>query len=458
MKSQRAKVLHPLLGRPLCAYPIECALKTGATQVVAVVGHQSAEVQRAVTEEFPGAPITFALQAEQKGTAHAVLCAKESLAAHEGPILILYGDTPLLRTEVLVELTAQKRRAGVPLALLTTKPPHPRGYGRVVRVGGVVARIVEDKDCTPEEAAITECNAGIYAVDSQFLWEGLSSLGNANAQGEFYLTDLVEKAASRGAVCALEVPFTEASGVNDRSELAACAKVMQARINHAHMVSGVALLHPESTFIHSGTQLGQDTEVEPFVSIGAGCEVGRNVKIGQGSVLLRTKVGDNTEIRPYSVLEDAEVAEGCIIGPFARLRPGSKLSSGVHIGNFVETKKATLGPGSKANHLSYLGDAEIGAGVNVGAGTITCNYDGKNKYTTVIEDGAFIGSDSQLVAPVRVGTGAYVGAGTTVTRDVPKDALAVSRAPLTVKEGWAAQKRAALASKGTPSNTKGKSG
>jgi bifunctional UDP-N-acetylglucosamine pyrophosphorylase/glucosamine-1-phosphate N-acetyltransferase len=441
MKSEKAKVLHPILGRPLCAYPIARALEVGAKSVVAVVGHQADKVEAELRERFPGDSIAFALQAEQHGTAHAVRCAQEALKGFEGAVLILYGDTPLLRRETLDQLLDAYRKAGGPLALVSTVPPREMPYGRVVREHGQVARIVEHKDCTAEQRKIREVNAGVYVADAKFLWEALGQIKAANAQGEFYLTDVVELAARRGPLATVEMDFADTAGVNDRADLASCAKTLQARINLRHMQEGVTLLDPGSTFIEEGVEIGPDTTIAPNVSIGEGCRIGKNVSIGQGSVLTRSRLGEGTEVKPYSVFEDAEVGPRCIIGPFARLRPQSELAEGVHLGNFVETKKTRIGKGSKANHLAYLGDALIGEGVNVGAGTITCNYDGVHKHQTVLEDGVFIGSDSQLVAPVKVGKGAYVAAGTTVTKDVPPLSLALTRPPQVIKEGWVTKKK-----------------
>jgi bifunctional UDP-N-acetylglucosamine pyrophosphorylase / glucosamine-1-phosphate N-acetyltransferase len=449
MKSEKAKVLHSILGRPLCAYPISRALELSASPVVAVVGHQADAVRAAVEASAPGRGVRFALQKEQKGTADAVRAAQGELSGYEGPVLILYGDTPLLRQETLQALLWAYQSGGGPLALVTTVARDPTGYGRIVRDGGRVQRVVEHKDCTPEQLKIAECNAGIYAVDAAFLWRSLSAVGNRNAQGELYLTDLVEMAAQQGGAVAVSADFVEVAGVNDRAELAACAKVMQERINLRHMKAGVTLEDPVTTYIHEDVRIGPDTEIGPMVTIQAGCTVGSGARIGQGCVLSRSLVGDGVEIKPYSVLEEAEVGKGSIIGPFARLRPGTQLAEGVHIGNFVETKKARIGKGSKANHLTYLGDAVIGSGVNVGAGTITCNYDGVHKHLTELGDNVFIGSDTQLVAPVKVGDGAYVGAGTTVTQEVPPMSLAISRAPQVVKEGWVAKKKDQQAAKGT---------
>jgi bifunctional UDP-N-acetylglucosamine pyrophosphorylase/glucosamine-1-phosphate N-acetyltransferase len=449
MKSEKAKVLHGILGRPLGAYPIARALELAAAPVVAVVGHQAEAVTEAVKEVFPSQRVRFALQKEQRGTADAVRSAHGELKDHQGAILILYGDTPLLRRETLEALLEAYRSGGGPLAMVTTVAQDPTGYGRVVRDGGKVQRVVEHKDCTPEQAKITECNAGIYAVEAGFLWRSLSQVQSQNAQGELYLTDLVAMAAREGGAVAVTADFLETAGVNDRAELAACAKAMQERINLRHMKAGVTMEDPATTYIHEDVRLGPDTELGPMVTLRAGCSIGSGARIGQGCVLSSSVVGDAVEVKPYSVLEDAQVGKGCIIGPFARLRPGTQLAEGVHIGNFVETKKAQIGKGSKANHLAYLGDAKIGAGVNVGAGTITCNYDGVNKHLTELGDHVFVGSDTQLVAPVKVGDGAYIGAGTTVTEDVPPMSLTLSRAPQIIKEGWVAKKKAkGQASKG----------
>ncbi len=442
MKSARSKVLHDILGRPLCAWPIARAFDVGASPVVAVVGHQAEAVESALRAAFPDEPLQFALQAEQKGTGHAVGCAKEALAGYKGPVLILYGDVPLLRRDTLKALVDAQAKSGAPLALVTCELADPTGYGRVVREGGAPRRIVEHKDATEAERKVTECNAGIYVVDASFLFESLGTLKTDNAQGELYLTDLVALAdqAAPGKVAVVRADPEETAGINDRSELAQRAKALQRRINLRHMKAGVTFTDPESAYIEESVTLAQDVELGPNVSLRGRTVIESNVRIGPGCVLTDAVVRSGTELKPYSVLEEAVVGQACTIGPFSRLRPGTELSEGVHLGNFVETKKARLGKGSKANHLAYLGDAEIGSGVNVGAGTITCNYDGVNKHQTVLEDGAFIGSDSQLVAPVRVGKGAYVGAGTTVTKDVPAMSLAISRSPQVIKEGWVEKK------------------
>lgn len=441
MKSERAKVLHALLHRPLCAYPIARALEVGAQKVVAVVGHQGAQVEATLQKLFPDRGLLFATQAEQKGTAHAVRCAEEALKGFSGAVLILYGDTPLLRRETLEKLVAAYQASGGPLALVTTTPPDPKGYGRIVREGGQVKRVVEEKDCSEAERAIREANAGVYVADAAFLWKALSEIQPANAQGEFYLTDVVEMAARRGPVATVEMAFADTAGVNDRVDLAQCAKALQARINERHLREGVTLIDPPTAYIDEDVRIGADTVIGPMVTISGGSVIGRDVTLGQGSVVAASVIQDGCEVKPYSVFEEAHVGPRCVIGPYARLRPGTELDEGVHLGNFVETKKTRIGKGSKANHLTYLGDAVVGAGVNVGAGTITCNYDGVHKHQTVLEDGVFIGSDTQLVAPVKVGQGAYVAAGTTVTQDVPAMSLALSRPPQVVKEGWVARKK-----------------
>ncbi len=446
MKSERAKVLHPLLGKPLAYYPIATAFELGAQQVVAVVGHQANAVKAALTAEFPGQPLGFAVQAQQRGTGDAVAAARVALTGFQGAVLILYGDVPLLTAETLRRLLAAYAPAKGPLAMISCRLADPTGYGRLLRsADGAVVGIVEHKDATAEQRAITEVNAGIYVVEAKFLWGALERLSPQNAQGELYLTDIVAQAAKMGEVAVVEAPAEETAGVNDRAELAERAEVLRARINLRHMRAGVTLLHPASTFIEASVEIGPETTLGPNVSLHGECEVGAHVTIGQGAVLSHTTVGDGSEVKPYSVLEDAVVGPACHVGPFARLRPGTVLDEGVHVGNFVETKKARLRKGTKAGHLSYLGDADIGAGSNIGAGTITCNYDGVSKHQTVLGEGVFVGSDTQLVAPVTVGDGAFLAAGSTITDDVPPGALALSRTPQTTKAGWAVKRRELLA-------------
>ncbi|HUL58989.1 MAG TPA: bifunctional UDP-N-acetylglucosamine diphosphorylase/glucosamine-1-phosphate N-acetyltransferase GlmU [Anaeromyxobacteraceae bacterium] len=441
MKSRRAKLLHEACGRPLGWYPVKRALEAGASPVVVVVGHQADEVRAALTAALPGAPLRFAVQAEQLGTAHAVLAAKEALAAHRGRIAILSGDTPLLRVETLRAVA--DAGVGAALALATMTLAAPNGYGRVVRDGrGRPARVVEERDASDAERAIREVNAGLYCADAAFLWEALARVGSSNAQREFYLTDLVAIAAAGPGAVAVPVPAEEAAGVNDREELARAARILTARTASALMKAGVTIEDPARFDCDEGVEIGADTVIEPDVRLRGRTRVGAGCRIGQGSILQDAVLADDVTVRPYTVMEDARVGRGAVLGPFARLRPGTDLAEDVHVGNFVETKKARLGKGAKANHLTYLGDAEIGERVNVGAGTITCNYDGEKKHPTRIGDGAFIGSDSILVAPIEIGAGAYVGAGSVVTKAVPPGALAVGRAQQVNKEGWVAARRA----------------
>ena len=435
MKSEKAKVLHEALGRPIAYFPIRAALTLDCSPVVVVVGHQAAQVEDELSRQFAGAPLKFALQAEQLGTGHAVLQAEKALKGFSGNVLILAADVPLIRPDTLQKLVEAKKDADV--SLLTCKAREPRGYGRILRnpLGGV-ERIVEEKDATPAERAIDEINASIYLADAKFLFSALHNVGRSNAQGEYYLTDIVAKGRSV-AVLAEE---TEVSGVNDRAQLAFAGAQLRQRKNAQLMKDGVTLLDPAVTYVDEGIEVGPDSVLEPLVSLRGKTRVGRGVRIGQGCVIVDSEIADFAEILPYSHLAEARVGPKAIVGPFARLRPGAQLAEQAHVGNFVELKKTVLGKGSKANHLTYLGDAVIGEGVNVGAGTITCNYDGANKHQTTIEDGAFIGSDTQLIAPVTVGKGAYVGTGCTVREDVPSGSLAVSAGKQRNIEGWVEKK------------------
>lgn len=443
MKSRRAKVLHELGGRPLAWYPISRALEAGADPVVVVVGHQAEAAEAAIAAALPGAPIRFAVQGEQLGTAHAVLAAKGALRGWKGPVAVLSGDTPLLEVETLRRVVEARARARADLAFATMRLDAPRGYGRVLRdPAGRPHRIVEEKDASPEERAIQEVNAGLYCADAAFLWKALARVGARNAQREFYLTDLVEAAARRGRVAAVPVEPAEAAGVNDREELARAAKVLLRRRASALMKAGVTIEDPDRFDCDEGVEVGADVVVEPGVRLLGRTRIGAGCRIGAGSILRDAVLGGGVTIRPYTVAEECTVASGAILGPFSRLRPGSDIGEGAHIGNFVETKKARIGKGAKANHLAYLGDASVGAGANVGAGTITCNYDGEKKHETHIGEGAFIGSDSILVAPLEIGAGAYVAAGSVVTDPVPAGALALGRARQVTKEGWVEKRRA----------------
>jgi bifunctional UDP-N-acetylglucosamine pyrophosphorylase / glucosamine-1-phosphate N-acetyltransferase len=359
-------------------------------------------VQQALRAEFPH-QMQFATQVAQRGTGDAVNAAREILAHFSGAVLILYGDVPLLTAQTLERLVLAFRESKSTLAMVTCQTQAPKGYGRVMRdAQGLVTHIVEEKDADEAQRRVSEINAGIYLAAAPFLWDALAQLKPNNSQGELYLTDIVSQAARRGPVAVVEAPLEETAGVNDRVELSARAQVLQQRINERHMRQGVTFLDARSAFIEEGAEIGEETVVGPNVSVSSDCEIGSRVTLGQGSVLRKTIVGDDTDIKPYSVCDEVVVGMKCQVGPFARLRPGTVLDEAVHIGNFVETKKAHLRTGTKAGHLAYLGDAEIGSHCNIGAGTITCNYDGVSKHLTTLGNHVFIGSDSQLVAPVTI--------------------------------------------------------
>ncbi|HET8732427.1 MAG TPA: bifunctional UDP-N-acetylglucosamine diphosphorylase/glucosamine-1-phosphate N-acetyltransferase GlmU [Anaeromyxobacteraceae bacterium] len=446
MKTERAKVLHPVCGRPMVYYPVKRALEAGASPVVVVVGHQGDAVETALRAALPDAPIRFARQERQLGTAHAVLAAKASLRGHSGPVLILSGDTPLLTTHTLASVVEARTTPGS-LAFATMDLENPEGYGRVVHAPGRgPALIVEEKDATPEERQIREVNAGLYVADSGFLWSTLARVDARNAQREFYLTDLVALAADGPGAVAVRVSPVEAQGVNDQEDLSLAIRAMTRRIAASFMAAGVTLEDPERFDADEDVVIGPDTIVEPGVRLRGKTRIGSGCVVGQGCILTDMEIGDGTELLPYCVLERSKVGASCRLGPYARMRPESAVADGVHLGNFVELKKTTMGKGSKANHLTYLGDATIGAGVNVGCGTVTCNYDGEKKHPTRIGDGVFVGSDSILVAPISIGKGAYLAAGSTLTEDVPPGALALGRARQVNKNGWARKRAAAQGS------------
>jgi len=441
MKSGLVKVLHPVAGRPMVAWPVEAARSAGAEPVVLVIGHQA----EAVGEYFkPAKDIRTALQEEQLGTGHAVSCSREALAGFNGTVLILCGDTPLLRFETLVRMIELHRSGNAALTMLTAMLENPYGYGRVVRDNsGRVRRIVEQKDASQDVQKIQEINSGIYCMESDFLFANIDGIGLENAQNEYYLTDLVAIASAKGLTC-LALPVDdpeEILGVNDRQQLAEAGSVLRRRINRDLMMSGVTLIAPEQTYIDYGVEISPDTVIHPNCHISGSTVIAGSCVIETGTSISDCRIGNGCHIKAGSVLEGAELHEHVSVGPMAHLRPGTVLYSHVKVGNFVETKKAIMGEGSKASHLTYLGDTEIGRDVNIGCGTITCNYDGVNKHRTVIGDGVFIGSDVQLVAPVTVGSNSLVAAGTTVTKDVPPDSLAIARVPQVNKEGWRLKKK-----------------
>ncbi len=448
MKSATIKVLHRAAGRPIIDYVLDLAADVSERPPVVVVGHQREAVQKAIGERA-----RFAVQEQQLGTGHAVMQAARFLE-HEDMagrnVLILSGDVPLTRPETLRGLAAQHDRERNALTLLTMKLEDPGMYGRIVRDrDGAVVRIAEAKDTSAGEKAIDEVNAGIYLFNAADLFANLRNLSTNNAQGEYYLTDLIamlrDSGKRVGALVAAD-PI-EAIGVNSRGELAVVEAEIQRRVVQRLMTDGVTFRNPNTVVIDSTVSIGADTVVYPFVTLEGNTRIGEGCVIEPGVHLVNTTVGDDVHVKSGTVAEEATIGDEASVGPYAHLRPGTNLGKHVKVGNFVETKKAVFGEGSKASHLSYIGDAEVGANVNIGAGTITCNYDGVRKHKTVLEDGVFIGSDTQLVAPVRVGHGAYVGAGSTITKDVPPDALALSRVPQRNVEGWATKRRAEMAKK-----------
>lgn len=441
MKSSLVKVLHEVAGRPMLGWPLAAAREAGAEEIVVVTGHQADRVRACLAAENG---VSIALQEEQLGTGHAVACAMPELEKQEGSVLILCGDTPLLTGATLKKLADDHATFGAAVTVLTARMENPHGYGRIVRdAGGQVRRIVEQKDASPDEQAIDEINSGIYCMDLAFLRAHIGGLKSENAQNEYYLTDLVAVAVEKGLGCrgVMTADPQEILGVNDRIQLAEAAAVLRSRINRRLMLEGVTLIDPATTYIDADVAVGADTVIWPGCVLRSGTVIGRDCILESNVRISGCRIADAVHLKSGSVLDDAVVGSEVAIGPMAHLRPGTVLADHVKIGNFVETKKAVLGEGSKASHLTYLGDAEIGRDVNIGCGTITCNYDGRNKHRTVIGDGVFVGSDVQLVAPVTVGARSLIAAGTTVTQDVPADSLAISRTAQVNKEGWCLKKR-----------------
>ncbi len=431
MRSHLPKVLQPLAGRPLLGHVIETAKKLQAENIITIYGHGGQLVQDAFVEE----KIQWVEQAEQLGTGHAVQMTLPVLPK-EGISLILYGDVPLVRQQTLEQLLEASRETGIGMITLTVE--NPAGYGRIVRESGKIQAIVEHKDASDEQRLINEINTGIYCVSNAKLHQWLPQLSNDNVQGEYYLTDIVAMAVADGLEIASiqpELAF-EVEGINDRLQLSALERDFQQQQAKDLMQQGVHLIDPSRFDLRGTLKAGQDVRIDINVIIEGDCELGDFVEIGAGCVLKNTKIAAGTKVQPYSVFENAVVGENTQIGPFARLRPGAKLGNDVHIGNFVEVKNTSIGTGSKANHFTYLGDAEVGENSNIGAGTITCNYDGANKHKTIIGNEAFVGSNSSLVAPVRIGNGATVGAGSVITRDVEDYSLAFERAKQLSKENY----------------------
>jgi len=429
MKSAFPKVMHPIAGRPMISYPLEALNPLAPASTIVVVGPHMGDVAQVV------APAETVVQDPPLGTGDAVRAAMRALDGRLAPqgaiedVLVLYGDTPFLATETLSGLLTERRRTAAAVLVAGMRPVDPSPYGRfVLAADGALERIVEAADASPEEQAIGLVNGGIMVIEARRLDDFLDGLRSDNAKGEFYLTDIVAIARRKGLSCrAVELPAEELLGINTRAELAEAEAAMQRRLRRAAMEAGVTLVAPETVFLSADTQLACDVVIEPNVTFGPG-----------------VTVGEGARIRSFSHLEGATVGAGAIVGPFARLRPGAILEEEVHVGNFVEVKAARLGAGAKANHLSYIGDSEVGARTNIGAGTITCNYDGFNKFRTIIGEGAFIGSNTALVAPVKIGDGAIIAAGSVITRDVPPDALSIGRGQQVDKPGRAAAVRERL--------------
>ncbi|MFA5370429.1 MAG: bifunctional UDP-N-acetylglucosamine diphosphorylase/glucosamine-1-phosphate N-acetyltransferase GlmU [Sideroxydans sp.] len=430
MFSAQPKVLHKLAGKPLLQHVLACAMALQPKQVCVIYGHGGEAVPQAMQQY----PAQFVIQEPQLGTGHAVQQAMPHLT-DDGKTLVLYGDVPLIQHSTL----HQMQQAGEGLVLLTVDLDNPTGYGRIVRnAEGDVQRIVEEKDATPEQREIKEVNTGILLASTRELRAWLSQLGNDNTQGEYYLTDIVAMAVEQGVAVHTVQPAQrwEVEGINNRLQLATLERIWQQTNANKLMEQGVTLADPARLDVRGNLTCGRDVEIDVGCIFEGEVSLGDRVRVGAYSIIRSAMIGQETQIAPYSHIDQSEVGANCHIGPYARLRPGTKLANDAHIGNFVEIKNSEIGQGSKANHLSYIGDSTVGSRVNIGAGTITCNYDGANKYRTIIEDDAFIGSDTQLVAPVRVGRGATIGAGSTITQDTPEGELTLSRSKQISISGW----------------------
>lgn len=443
LKSRRAKVLHEIGGKPLLAHVIAAASKVAAPQdIYTVIGHEAEQVRRAIADTG----IQFVEQSEQRGTGHAVQSAKDAIAGYEN-VLVLSGDAPLVRPQTIEKLWQFHLAQTAAMTLTSAEPDGPTGYGRVIRQSPgspEVTAIIEQKMLTPEQHAIREVNMGMYAFRTAPLLEHLGKLAPDNPHAELYLTDMarVLRAAGERVVAFKAKNVAELLGANTIAEMMALDAALRARNARRLMDAGVTIFQPETCVIDGDVEVGPDTVIEPFVQLLGRTRVGSDCRIRSYSVIENCALGDRVVIRQSCVLADSAIADGADLGPFARLRPGCEIGEKVHIGNFVEVKKSKLARGVKAGHLAYLGDADVGADTNIGAGVITCNYDGVNKHPTRIGAGSFVGSDSTLVAPLTIGDGSYVGAGSCITKDVPADALAVGRARQVTKEGWAAARRA----------------
>ena len=442
LKSKHPKVLHQIGGKPLLAHVIAAAQQVvQAKDIYVIVGHEADRVRESVKQTG----VQFVVQEPQRGTGHALMCAAPALKKYD-QVIVLSGDAPLITAETIAKLRDFHQQKKAAMTILSAKLEDPTNYGRVIRDGGRsgdVKAVVEEKSTTPAQRKIREINSGFYAFSSKPLFENIERLKTNNPHGEYYLTDMAEllrKAKQRVAAIETADP-SEILGSNTRAEMVDLDRKMRLEKCLKLMSEGVTIFYPDTCVIDWDVEVGADTTIEPFVQLLGKTRIGSDCRIRSYSVIQNSQIDDEVLIKPGCVLDEAIIAKGAILGPYSHLRPGSEIGEGAHVGNFVETKKIRLGKKSKANHLTYLGDAEIGEGVNIGAGTITCNYDGVNKHKTIIEDGAFIGSDATLVAPVRVGKGSYVAAASCITEDVPPDSLALGRAKQVVKEGWAKTKR-----------------
>lgn len=446
MKSSRAKVLHPVLGRPMLSYVLDLCQRLRVKRTLVVVGYQA----DAVKEACAGAPAEFVLQVEQRGTAHAVLQAAEALKGFDGTVLVLSGDVPLLREETVRGVLAHHEEKRAAATMLTAALPDPTGYGRVIRgAGGAVMRVVEEVEASPRERRVKEVNAGLYAFAAPALLKALTEVRASRVKKELYLPDVLAALGRRRqrveAVRAADPG--EVLGINTRAELAAAVAVLRQRILDRLMREGVTVLNPASTTVEGTVSVGRDTVLHPHVTLEGQTAIGEGCVIYPGSRLRDTRLGTGVTVLDGCVLTESEIADGCTLGPYAHLRPGSRLKKKAKVGNFCEVKKSVIGEGSKVPHLTYIGDTVMGDRVNIGAGTITCNYDGYAKHQTVIEDEAFVGTNVNLVAPVKVGKGSVIAAGSTVVQEVPADALAIERGQQVNKDGWAAARRAKMAAK-----------
>ena len=442
LKSQLPKVLHEAGGKPLLEHVIRAAVHVvPANDVYAIIGYEAERVRAAM--QHTG--VNFVLQAKQRGTGHALMVAREALAGYDH-VIVLSGDAPMITPETISCLRNFHLEEQAAMTLLSAEFEDPTGYGRVLRKSPrspEVLAVIEEKSATQAQRKIREINSGFYAFTVEGLYANIGKLSTDNAHAEFYLTDMAAllRQARQRVVAFKTANPREVLGGNTRAELADIDHFMRVAKCRQLMADGVTIFYPATCVIDADVEVAPDTVIEPYVQLLGRTRIGTACRVRSYSVIRDSEIGDGVIIRPGCVMEEARVGAGAVVGPYSHLRPGSEIGEGAHVGNFVETKKIKLGKGSKANHLTYLGDAEIGAGVNIGAGTITCNYDGVHKHKTVIEDGVFIGSDSTLVAPVRVGKGAYVGAASCITDDVPEDSLAIGRARQVVKEGWVRQKR-----------------